>query len=200
MVAELGCDGTYQLSHLEAALAHVKKFRTAIDLGAHVGTWSKVMAGRFQRVIAVEPSPDTFEALTTNVRQFGLTNVECRNVAVGAAVGTVTMTLDALNEQRANTGARYTVPGGSIPVEMLDGWGITDLDFLKMDIEGSEPHALHGALETLRRWKPIVLFEDKRLWTRHFGLPKDTVARTLTSLGYHQIAKVSMDAIWGPLR
>jgi FkbM family methyltransferase len=198
MVNELGCDGTYQLDHLHAALRHVTNHGCAIDGGAHVGTWSKVMAGVFEKVVAIEPSADTFECLEFNLAQFACTNVERKNVAIGAAPGFVTMNLDAVNEDRKNTGARFAKDGGSIPVETIDSWRLAGVGFLKLDIEGSEPFALRGAKETLARCKPIVLFENKRLWTRHFGLPKGAVADFLTSQGYRLIETVSMDQIWGP--
>jgi FkbM family methyltransferase len=198
MVEELGCDGTYQLKHLTAALLHVTEHGCAIDGGAHIGTWSKVMAGVFDRVVAIEPSADTFECLDRNLSQFGCVNVDRRNIAIGAAPGFVTMNLDAENEARANTGARFAKDGGSIPVETIDSWGLDRVGFLKLDIEGSELYALQGAKETLQRCRPIVLFENKKLWTRHFGLPKNAVESLLRSCGYRLLETVSMDQIWGP--
>src|SRR5207253_2324868 len=82
-------DLSYQLGNLTAALRHVTNHDAAIDGGAHTGTWSKVMSGHFSRVIAIEPSRDTFECLTSNMERFGCVNVECKNVALGAAAGYV---------------------------------------------------------------------------------------------------------------
>jgi FkbM family methyltransferase len=198
MVNELGCDGTYQLDHLHAALRYVTEHGCAIDGGAHVGTWSKVMAGVFEKVVAIEPSADTFECLDFNMAQFACANVDRKNCAIGAETGFVTMGLDAVNEERKNTGARFAQAGGIIPVETIDGWRLDRVGFLKLDIEGSEQFALQGAKDTLKRCKPIVLFENKRLWTRHFGLPKGVVADFLTAQGYRLLETVSMDQIWGP--
>jgi len=37
--------------------------RTAVDIGAHVGTWTKVMAEHFDSVVAIEPVWENFECL-----------------------------------------------------------------------------------------------------------------------------------------
>lgn len=198
MVQELAPTGTYQLAHLDAALKHVRNFSGAIDGGAHVGTWSRVMAGRFASVLAFEPSPDTFECLQWNLAEAGLTNVHAVNAALGSQPGFVAMALDAPNEARKNTGARFVRPGGSIPVVTIDSLGLADVGFIKLDVEGSEPAALEGASKTLATFKPIVLFENKRLWTRHHGRPKDAVVRILQRHGYRLVDKVSCDEIWGP--
>lgn len=196
MVRELAPTGTYQLSHLEMALQFVKQYGSAIDGGAHVGTWSRVMAQHFGTVHAFEPSADTFECLQWNLAQAGVANVQCHNEALGAVPGFVSMALDAANAQRKNTGARFITKGGTIPVVTIDSLGLTDLGFLKLDVEGSEPMALEGAAETIRRCKPVVLFENKKLWTRHHGKPKNAVAQILTGHGYVHVASVSCDEIW----
>lgn len=199
MAAAMSPSGTYQLANLEAALRHVTNFSAAIDAGAHVGTWTKVMAGTFASVVAVEPSPDTFECLEWNVAQAGLTNVRCVAAALGAkAGGRVSMALDAANRDRSNTGARFVRAGGDIPVTTIDALGLADVGFIKLDIEGSEPAALQGAADTMRRCRPVVLFENKKLWARHHGQPPNAVEAILRSHGYRMVEKVSCDEIWRP--
>jgi FkbM family methyltransferase len=198
MVNELKVDGTYQIENLTAALQHVTNWDCAIDGGAHIGTWSKVMSAKFARVIAVEPSADTFEALTWNLTQAGCTNVDCRQLALGEIRRTVQMRLEPEQANRGNTGARFIAPGGTIPVETIDSWQLPSLGFLKLDIEGSEYAALKGARETLKRCRPVVLFENKWLWTRHYGIAKNAVARFLDDLGFGLLGQVSRDQIWGP--
>jgi methyltransferase, FkbM family len=198
MAGELDLDGSYQLSHLVAAMRHVTNWTCAVDGGAHIGTWSVVMSRAFQRVIAAEPSPDTFECLAWNLFQTGCVNVEIRPVALGQQAGTVAMHLTADQAARGNTGARFIRPGGTIAVETIDSWALPSLGFLKLDVEGSEHAALCGAEATLRRCRPVVLFENKWLWTKTYGLPKDVVAQLLTACGYRFAEQVSRDQIWVP--
>ena len=196
MAGELKADGSYQGSHLKAALAYVTDFSLAIDGGAHVGTWSKPLSQRFTQVIAVEPSADTYACLVANLAHFGITNVTARQIAIGAEAGYVSMTLTEKEQTRRNTGARYAVPGMDVPCETIDSWQLPSLGFLKLDVEGSEVAALEGAQQTLVRCRPIVLFEDKLLWKR-YGLRRDAPHQLLTRLGYRHLQRASMDEIWG---
>lgn len=197
MAAQVDAAGGYQADHLDAALRHVSDFSVAIDGGAHAGLWSRALSARFERVIAVEPAADTFEALTANMRTFGCANVEARNVALGARPGYVCLTLDAVNEERQNTGARYVQPDGDIPMVAIDDWQLDDLGFLKLDVEGSEFAALLGARQTLARCRPVVLFEEKGFGVR-LGSRRGQSEALLKTLGYRQLAVVSCDQIWGP--
>jgi len=193
---QMAPDGSYQRAHLVKALSHVTHHGTAIDGGAHVGTWAKLMAPIFSRVIAVEPSQDTFACLEHNMRAFRCTNVESVWAALGEAPGFVTMDLDDANAARANTGARHVVQGGEVPVVTIDSMGLNDLGFIKLDVEGSEPHALHGAAETIARCRPIVLYENKWMWSKHYGLPKNIVSDFLRSMGYHSVDAIGCDQVW----
>lgn len=50
------------------------------------------------------------------------------------------------------------IPAGAIPGVSIDAFvaenGLDRLDFIKMDIEGAEPQALAGSLESIRRFRP----------------------------------------------
>jgi FkbM family methyltransferase len=207
MSKNLPDDGRYQGDHLDAALRYVRGWSTAVDGGAHVGTWSFTMAGRFASVIAFEPSTDTFECLVHNLREREVKNVDTRNQALGAAPGKVSMTLEgyergfqasaaALKTAATNTGARFTVPGGTIDRVTLDSLELQSLDFFKLDVEGGEVEAMMGARETLLRHRPIVLFEDKGFW-RRYGYKRCVPQEFLSSIGAHHLERAAMDEIWG---
>lgn len=198
MWREMKADGSYQGGHLRMAMESVKDFSLAIDGGAHVGTWSRLLSQRFERVIAVEPSPDTFEALAVNMATFGCHNVELKQRALGAEPGLVSMALEGRSIELSNTGARFVKDGGEIARETIDSWELPSCGFLKLDVEGSEALALQGAARTLKRCRPIVLFEYKG-FCRRYGLPKDAVQQRLTRIRYRHVATAGTDEIWGPL-
>src|SRR5579859_3507736 len=59
--------GSYQSPHLQRSLEYVADWGLAIDVGAHVGLWSKALVRRFQRVVAFEPLPQLRACLERNV-------------------------------------------------------------------------------------------------------------------------------------
>lgn len=198
MSSHMPASGEYQGSHFHGAMAHVKRRKVAVDGGAHVGTWSKMLSERFEQVISFEPSADTHEALLHNLAQFGCGNVTVRHQALGAARGRVRMTLEGFDKaiQMGNTGARFVRPGDDVEQITLDSLQLETLDFLKLDVEGSELYAMQGARGTLVRCKPIVLFEDKNLWKR-YNLPRSAPHDFLSSLGARRIERIGCDEIWG---
>lgn len=196
MAAQMGENGEYQRSHLDEALKYVPGWGIAVDGGAHVGTWSKLLAARFARVLAFEPSADTFDCLVYNMRD--LSNVELHPQALGKEAGWVSMTLEGFEKAIAakNTGARFTKPGADAQRVTLDSLELPGLDFLKLDIEGGEVEALEGARCTLKAYHPVVLFEDKNHWKR-YGYGRKAPHDILTSLGARHLVRAGMDEIWG---
>jgi FkbM family methyltransferase len=178
-----------------AAVSYCKQLRVVIDGGAHVGMWSRTFADLFDRVIAFEPAPDTFECLLYNI---DAPNVQCRNQALGMRPGKVHTTLAGFEGtlREKNSGARYVADGGTIDRVTVDSLKLGDLDLLKMDIEGSEVEALKGARHTLVRCRPVILFEGKNEWVRR-GYKARAPQMFLESLGAEKFERVGVDEIWG---
>jgi FkbM family methyltransferase len=196
----MDANGNYQGEHLVKALSYVSDFKVAIDGGAHVGTWSKPMSLLFQRVLAFEPADDTFAALKQNMEEFGCKNVELYNAALGDKLATGHMEQSRTGEEMHNTGARYLMPVGDIPIMTIDSLKLPWLGFLKLDIEGSELAAMHGGRKTIMRHRPIVLFEDKGNGKNHYGQKRNASSEFLAMLGYHHLERIGGDEIWGPSR
>lgn len=184
----------FQIDHLDAALKHCTQFRTAVDGGAHVGTWSASMAKRFNRVMAFEPAKDTFACLSENLHEAA--NVDLYPVALGAVRCSGRIMDDPTRP--GNTGARHlnVTAAGETDILPLDGFELSDLDFLKLDVEGYELHALQGAAETLKRCWPVVLIECKRFKPPRFGVDTEAAARYLLDMGYREAIRMRNDRIF----
>ena len=55
--------------------------------------------------------------------------------------------------------------------------------FMKIDLEGGEYHAIKGAVSTIRRWHPVIVFEASSRSTGQYGVTAadlyDLVTKTL---------------------
>lgn len=166
---------TYQYHKLEAALAWVKAWRTAVDVGAHCGLWSMHLVKRFERVHAFEPVAAHRECFEANVPQPNALLYAC---ALGETVGKVRIQTSA-----QSSGDSWVGGEGDIPLRRLDEYDLQDLDFVKLDCEGYELFALRGAEETLKRCRPCVIVEQKPGRAQKFGLAETGAVDYLQGLG-----------------
>lgn len=179
----------FQIDHLELALKQCSRRRLAVDGGAHIGTWTCALADQFLEVMAFEPAADTYACLVENTG--GKANVLQFRHALGAEKGRATVVDDPTRQ--GNTGSRYLRPGGDVTVVPLDDYGLHNLDFLKLDVEGSELAALRGATETIQRCRPVVMIEVKKLRRGHDPL---AAVQYLVGLGYREVARAKNDRVY----
>lgn len=165
------------------------------DIGANIGNHSLFFAKICGAglVYAFEPMRVTFSILERNIALNGLTNVHCTNAALGAREGRV----DLLHFPEHNIGAARLRAGsetGTYPVTTLDAQRLPRLDFVKIDVEGSQLQVLEGAKETLRRCRPLVWIELRAKLGEYE--PGDEAMRRL---GYRQLRQMSSaDFLYGP--
>lgn len=132
--------------------------RTFVDVGANIGYYSLLAAratGRAGRVVAVEPSPDTFARLCRNLRRNGAGAVRALAVAAEERAGPVTL----YGGQAHNSGTTSTVaaPGltrlmsvDAAPLsELLTPEEVATTRVVKIDVEGGERAVLRGLLPAL---------------------------------------------------
>ena len=155
----------------------VKDRRVAVDIGAHVGLWSRVMALDFERVHAFEPLPDHTVCWRRNMEAFD--NAELHVVALGTEEKTVSLVTEATRTGDTHVGGQR----GSVPMTRLDSFGLDNVDFIKVDCEGYELFALQGGEETLKRCRPVICVEQKPGHAGRFGLADTQALDYLESLG-----------------
>src|SRR5262249_4139224 len=68
-----------------------------------------------------------------------------------------------------------------IPIKTLDEYGLENVWFMKVDVEGHELDVLKGAQATLERCRPNLLVEIEQ---RHVSFPMNRVFEHLEGLGY----------------
>lgn len=143
---------------------------TFIDIGANIGVMSLAGSTLFDRVISFEPTPSTYERLKNNIALSGVSNVKAEKIALseknGTAVfyeSTVHIGMNTLSQlpdipQNKNEWRAISVETATLD-EYVKKNGITDVRFIKIDVEQHEPEVLKGAAEVLEKYKPALLVE-----------------------------------------
>ena len=175
--------GTYQLHKLQAALAYVRHFNVAIDVGAHVGTWTRVLASYFNEVHAFEMCQMHRDCFRLNCGD--LPNVELMPLtALGATTGWV-----GFQPEKDNSGNTRVSPDGSlgtqVPMAPLS-WFYTphqQIDFIKIDVEGYEMQVVKGGESLIRSCRPTMVVEQKPGHAERYGTRTGEVIDLLKSWG-----------------
>jgi len=89
-------------------------------------------------------------------------------------------------EEVGNIGAGFISKDGQRHVEAvaLDWLDLTRCDFIKLDVEGSELEALQGAVDTIKRCRPIIQCEINPPLLKKFGHTPEDVEAWLKVRGY----------------
>ena len=184
----------FQRDHLLKAFEFVTAWGVAVDVGAHVGFWTRDMAERFAEVHAFEPAEDTFACLEKNTAD--LTNVHLRFAAVGDQCGVCNVEEDG--RRLGNTGARFVRPGQGVRLVLaLDDVGLQGCNLLKVDVEGFELQVLMGAQRLIAEHKPVIIMEtDKKFSRPRYGIPTDAAEKHLLARGYREVAHMRPDKVF----
>lgn len=187
----------FERHHLMAALAYVRDWTVAMDVGAHVGFWTRDMAERFAMVYAFEAAPDTYECLKTNTDD--LLNVVALHRAVGDSERKCSIAYDKRREKAGNTGSRFVSPdAGGITMISLDSMKLTSCGFIKIDVEGFEYYVLRGAHRTIARHRPVIIMEC-RPWGDRFPVPDGSAETCLLGFGYKEVEHLGRDKVFVPV-
>lgn len=179
--------GTYQIRKLRKALEYCTNYRTAVDVGAHVGMWSMQLVKEFDRLYAFEPVRAHWECF---IRNLAGKYVVLNNVALGEKAQQV-----GIHTAPTSSGDSWVKGEGSIEMRTLDSFELQDVDFIKIDCEGYEKFVLLGGEETIKRCRPCIIVEQKPGHAQRFGLGERDAVAYLQSLGAVLRAEMSGDFI-----
>ena len=142
-----------------------------VDIGAHIGLYT-IMASKHVgpngKIVAIEANPDNFEMLNRNVKLNQLTNVTNLNCAVYsqetriklylAGEGSNRTKYNTLMAERANEGKEKFVEINADTLDhLMQLQGISEINWIKIDVEGAEYEVLKGASNIISHSKDISL-------------------------------------------
>jgi FkbM family methyltransferase len=157
---------------LPAICDSVTKASIVYDIGANAGYWSLAFARLCPAgaVYAFEPSPTNYARLVAAT--LPAPNVHTMRAAVSNENGTVAFS-ESGTTSRIHDGGDIQVPRVK-----LDDLNLPAPDLLKIDIEGHAGAALAGAINLLRRVRPVILCEI------HDNEENEALGRVIRNLGY----------------
>lgn len=151
------------------------KNRNFVDIGANVGAYTMVLAPYFNKTYAFEPVVHTYNIMCGNIAMNFLSD---DTVLINSALsdkegdmimhyhdllGSLTHFSDNENDVMAEfyETIGYQDMQSTMHVKTLDSFNITNIGFIKMDVEGHELRVLKGGKETIEKSNyPLILLES----------------------------------------
>jgi len=158
----------------------------AVDVGVNQGFFAFALSRRAERVVCFEPNPDYARFARFMLRG----RAEVHALALADKPERATFYVPHSDEglvlhlagslKRAHHQFK-TIESYQVEVRTLDSFSLTDVTFIKIDVEGSERDVLEGARATIARERPPLLLE---LLSGTHDDPGGLTAEICQSFGY----------------
>lgn len=175
----------------------IKDDKIFIDIGAHNGTWSTTIASKAKHTYSFECNPEIYCCFCGNIFLKQL----CHKITpLNIGLSNIDDSLTYYYRTQDGGGNGFTYLGlerdedsikKSLPVRTLDSYNLTNIGFIKIDVEGHEKQVLEGAVETLKNNNyPPFVFESWSSWRedneKHIPARKlrDDLFSFIKTLGY----------------
>lgn len=164
--------------------------RVALDIGGCVGMFAVPLAQHYKGVFTFEINPTVRECLRLNTKQYDNITVFGFGLSNHSGVSRF--------KTSAASGLSFISDQGDtlLPVRTLDSFMFDDIDIIKIDVEGHEYQVLEGAVETLKKCKPLVITEIHSTRTRASYNNRQAIFKLMSELGYRLIDVRRNDYIW----
>jgi len=158
-------NGLFESNLMEWCKQFCNPNKIFLDIGSHTGTYGISLSKYCKHVYCFEPQKMTYYSLCGSVALSNITNITCLNFGLGSNEQSGKNMLKIVS----NDGGGSTLHSNNmnvlkeeeIEIKTLDSLNITNIGFIKMDVEDNELFVLKGSIETLKQSNyPIILFES----------------------------------------
>jgi FkbM family methyltransferase len=138
------------------------------DLGANIGMYSLNLCRKAKAVFAFEATKRTYDKLNKTIEGNGIKNIHLSFNAVDdkddkevsiffgdGASGTENNGANSMHKGREEANKVRTIRLDTY----IEREGISNIDIIKIDIEGNELYALRGGIESIKKFRPIIFCE-----------------------------------------
>lgn len=155
--------GVYEYGTIDFIQHSLRVGDVFVDVGANIGFLSLAAAakvGKSGKVFAFEPMPSTHQLLEENKNLNAFEQLVVVPKALGNEIKKATIYSEHQNRGGASIVNQRSEKGVEIEVTRLDEFDFgSKINMLKIDVEGYEWEVLKGAVNTLKRDKPILILE-----------------------------------------
>ena len=186
--------GTIEPYFQEIVNVLVSRNDVILDIGANIGTHSVILSrkSKLGKVYAFEPQSLTFSILQNNILYNSLTNVIPLHYAITTLDNqAVSMDNFSFVGKRVNNGALRLSPFknkqiiGEVSLSRtIDSFNFKQVNFIKMDIQGSEIMALAGAKRTIKKSRPTMFIEIEQIHLEALGYTTIQLIEKIRSFQY----------------
>ncbi len=160
-----------------------------VDVGANVGVHTLVAAKIAEKVIAAEPFEPIRERLIANIKLNRLENVSVVPLVVSDKEGEVSF-YEPEDKSQQGKASLYEKHAGGKEVRLesstldriLDGE--ERVDFIKIDTEGNDGKVIRGGLNSIKKFRPVIVFEMEEASWKMSGVDISTIRTALEDSGY----------------
>ncbi|EDP97946.1 FkbM family methyltransferase [Kordia algicida OT-1] len=172
-----------------------------VQAGAYFGDFLPGIAKHISKnaqVWTFEPSKEYYRCAQITILINDLANVNLFQVGLGAEKSQVQLQIETEDGRRLGGASRIidSKSGKFVPIniETLDSMipENRNISILQLDLEGFEIPALKGAINTIKRCKPILILE---ILSHNDILSNDWFKQNILSLGYEITGKVHNNTI-----
>jgi FkbM family methyltransferase len=172
--------GLFENELIEWSTKLCKPDKLFLDIGAHTGTYAIGLASYCSHVVAFEPQQRPFYALCGSVVLSKCMNITCLQIGLGSPsqVGIQTLYVPSIDGGGASLhNTEPPIRTEPIEIRTLDSLSLSNIGFIKMDVEDNELNVILGAKNTLLTSNyPPILFEMNRY--------NENLVNLLNTLGY----------------
>lgn len=169
-------------------LPHVRDYSACVQAGGHCGVFPAYLAQHFRAVYTAEPDHENFRCLTLNCAQ---PNIYPFRAGLGDPGP------KGIHRVPHYVASHWIEGDGDIPMVRIDDWQLKSCGLIALDTEGTEFRALKGAENTINRFRPVLVVEDKGHVAR-FGDTSEAMNAWIAAHGYREHEKIGQDRIWVP--
>lgn len=160
----------HQYEHDETALAQKvpKEGMTVLDIGANVGFYTAQFAHAITpsgTVYAFEPDPECHSFLLQTIAAISFTNVHPIQAAASSKDGSMELFTSSQNRGDNRLYSNEMADGSTtVKVLCIDNFlaerKVSQIDFIKIDVQGFEGSVLSGLEQTFRQSKPLTILME----------------------------------------